>query len=381
MSIRSRRFVALDSWRGICALLVAAFHFPAANTLTENPIVSTGQLFVDFFFVLSGFVIAANYSERLSTPQEVGTFLWLRIGRLYPLHLAVFLAYFIFEAGKAIGGAGDAFSGDRTLGMAVSNLFLVHSLGLHPDVSWNRPSWSISCELFAYVAFAAMTLAAGRWRWIAYALAALASVAVLAVFNGAHLIAMHDFGFFRCLIGFIAGVFVWRMWKTFEDRETHLRLDERAWTVLEVGIVLIVGIYVVSFVSGWPSLLTPIVFGAVVFVFAVERGALSRILQRPAMTFLGLLSYSLYMTHQFIIDRMLNVAVVLDQRLPFDLLAYDEAGLVMFSGATPYLSEALTIVFLASVILTSWVTYTLIEAPFRDKFRAIHQRGASRRAA
>src|SRR6266576_119115 len=88
------RFVVLDSWRGIAACLVALFHLEAYSHLVYShlhgvPFLGNSWLFVDFFFVLSGFVIAANYQQRLLDGFGVGRFLLLRLGRLYPLHFAV----------------------------------------------------------------------------------------------------------------------------------------------------------------------------------------------------------------------------------------------------------------------------------------------------
>src|SRR5258708_14456580 len=60
------RFRALDSWRGICALLVAAHHLEARGFIYWQPLVRNAWLFVDFFFVLSGFVIAHAYGANLS---------------------------------------------------------------------------------------------------------------------------------------------------------------------------------------------------------------------------------------------------------------------------------------------------------------------------
>ena len=59
--LRCWRFYALDSWRGIAAVMVALFHMPIAWSLYDVGIVRHAWLFVDFFFVLSGFVIAFTY--------------------------------------------------------------------------------------------------------------------------------------------------------------------------------------------------------------------------------------------------------------------------------------------------------------------------------
>jgi peptidoglycan/LPS O-acetylase OafA/YrhL len=50
-----RRFVVLDGWRGLCALLVALAHADFLGHFYFWPVVRNGHLFVDFFFVLSGY--------------------------------------------------------------------------------------------------------------------------------------------------------------------------------------------------------------------------------------------------------------------------------------------------------------------------------------
>src|SRR5712691_8834418 len=90
----TQRFVVLDSWRGIAACLVALFHLDSYSHLYGVPFVRNSWLFVDFFFVLSGFVIAANYQQRLLDGFGIERFLLLRLGRLYPLHFTM-LALFI----------------------------------------------------------------------------------------------------------------------------------------------------------------------------------------------------------------------------------------------------------------------------------------------
>ena len=59
------RFEALDGWRGVCASLVVLFHFHGHSPIYSAALVRDSYLFVDFFFVLSGFVIAWNYARRL----------------------------------------------------------------------------------------------------------------------------------------------------------------------------------------------------------------------------------------------------------------------------------------------------------------------------
>ncbi|RUT82360.1 acyltransferase, partial [Mesorhizobium sp. M7A.T.Ca.US.000.02.1.1] len=96
-TVAGERFLVLDSWRGICALLVALFHFPTASTISQSAFIGSSYLFVDFFFVLSGFVIASSYGDRLNQPEQVARFALVRFGRIYPLHLLMLAAFAGFE--------------------------------------------------------------------------------------------------------------------------------------------------------------------------------------------------------------------------------------------------------------------------------------------
>jgi peptidoglycan/LPS O-acetylase OafA/YrhL len=84
------RFVALDSWRGVCAILAAIHNLNFGPWLPQVAFVANSSLFVDFFFALnlSGFVISHAYMDRLSCASDVIRFMLRRIGRLpYWLHL------------------------------------------------------------------------------------------------------------------------------------------------------------------------------------------------------------------------------------------------------------------------------------------------------
>ena len=76
---------------------VAIGHFMVAHTWHFN-------LFVDLFFVVSGFVIARQYFGRVNDAASVGRFLWRRLARIYPLHLAT-LAFYLALAGALHFGA------------------------------------------------------------------------------------------------------------------------------------------------------------------------------------------------------------------------------------------------------------------------------------
>jgi peptidoglycan/LPS O-acetylase OafA/YrhL len=91
---------SLESLRGVAALLVALYHVSWLNPTRYQGLVLNSYLMVDLFFVLSGFVMCHGYGHRIRNRAELGDFLVLRIGRLYPLHVAMLLVFLVREAVK-----------------------------------------------------------------------------------------------------------------------------------------------------------------------------------------------------------------------------------------------------------------------------------------
>lgn len=149
------KLLPLESLRGLAALTVVIFHFGVGSHF-NNPFTLNGFLLVDFFFVLSGFVIALSYLHRLSNITSLLTFQKKRFWRLYPLHLLMLVVFFGFNLAKYILSdqiqfAKPAFSEDFFLEF-LFNLLLLHNWVL-PTLTLNVPSWSISAEFFTYLIF------------------------------------------------------------------------------------------------------------------------------------------------------------------------------------------------------------------------------------
>ena len=80
-------FTRLESLRGLAAIMVVLYHSPFRFAESSAPIVTNSYLFVDLFFVLSGFVMAYAYGDKIRGGMGFGEYVALRLGRLYPLHL------------------------------------------------------------------------------------------------------------------------------------------------------------------------------------------------------------------------------------------------------------------------------------------------------
>lgn len=134
------RFDSLTGLRFLAALAVVFFHAVPAfiHVPAIRNVATLGQFGVDFFFVLSGFVLSWSYDPARSTR----TFYGLRFARIYPLHILMFLV--------------AAWVGLRgTWGAAVLNVTLLQAWA-HDDrvlLAFNAPAWTLSCEVFFYALF------------------------------------------------------------------------------------------------------------------------------------------------------------------------------------------------------------------------------------
>ncbi len=372
------RFEALDSWRGICALLVAMFHFPAVGWLADNAFIRGSYLFVDFFFVLSGFVIAHAYGERLDDGVSLRTFMITRFGRLFPLHAFMLLAFVAFEIVRwrlpQLAGGEPVFTGGYSVSSIVTNLFMVHGLGLEQGLTWNGPSWSISTELFAYLLFGITVMLLGRTALLAFSAAVVVAPLFLFALSPDYMDATWDYGMIRCLYGFSFGVIVHALFVRLGETPARDGETVLSWTFAEGAIVAAVVLFVATSHASAMSLMAPLVFGFAVFIFAHEGGLVSWLLTARPLLGLGALSYSIYMTHVFVQARMMNAAKIAELHLNLPLLsvkATDHGPVAVISESWAMPVAALMIV---ATLVASALTYRLVEMPGRDWFRRLAAR-------
>lgn len=365
----AERYVVLDSWRGICAILVALFHFPLQWHFQGASFVRGSWLFVDFFFVLSGFVIAHAYAGKLSTRKDVVAFVIRRFGRLWPLHFALLIfvlgAALIKFMARGMGADIDITSNSNNTPYSfLANILFLHSFGLYDTVTWNTPSWSISAEFLTNLMFGICFLLV-PWGRIPAALALAAAGAIeLMVFSEKNIDTSAQFGLFRCMYGFFVGYVIYRI-ATAEGMPS-LRGQKTA-TVFEFACVVAIAMFVALAPGSRWQMLAPFVFAFAIWVFAAEQGIVSRLLRTPAIAIVGLLSYSIYMTHQIIIA-MVNNGVQIGAKL----ISKNAAGSWEADFfANPWWMDGVVVVFIAAMIGAGWCTYNLIEVPWRRRFNRI----------
>ena len=350
------RYVVLDSLRGISACLVVLMHFGAQGPISQSPFVQNAFLFVDFFFVLSGFVIGSSYGERLMAGFPLGQFMVLRLGRIYPLHLTVLLMFMLFELGVAAAPGlvqRGAFSGPCSPETLIYSLLLIQIFA-GPDISaWNLPSWSIAAEIWTYLIFAALLRWGPRLTIPICIIISIAAPTFLAVQSDRYMNVLHDGALVRCMFGFALGIIGWR----FAAWAVSIRLPQWMDHAVELGAAAAIILFVSLAGAGPLSLGAPFLFLAAVLLFARERGIVSIWLRRGPFLFVGGLSYSIYMIHTFLQFRLVNVAELAGTRL------VEIADGHSHLAGRGLLGDAVSLFFLALVILCAYASYRLIEKP------------------
>ena len=371
----SQFFGSLESLRGIAALLVAAYHAAWVHPLYTVGVVRNGYLMVDFFFVLSGFVICHSYGRKIRDGLEFLRFILLRLGRLYPLHLATLLFFLALEFLKFLKnhygghvGLHPAFAENDGLAFLL-NLALLQSVGILKNSTFNAPSWSIGVEFWTYILFAlvCLYLGSGIRRVAAACLLVTASFAALMLFGQHSLSVDNHYALARCILGFFIGVLTHEVFSRRSDRTTTRARNPTLVGIAQVAVVLvIVGFLSASLRRVMTDYLALPLFAATVLLFATDaKTVLSRLLNTRALAYLGRTSYSIYMVHFGVMTIVLNVMLALVHKRTLNIdheLAPDAGplvGLLVLAG------------YLGLVVWISGYTFRWIEAPFREKTKAM----------
>jgi len=331
---------ALTSARGIAAWMVVLYHIRLSIAGLPQAwlhVFAKGYLAVDFFFLLSGFVIWLSWHERLREGGwgEVPRFWQKRVARIWPLHLAVLAGAVVLALLLTMSGRHDpAEFPFRELPL---HIFLLQNWGFTNQLAWNDPAWSISCELAAYLAFPLLVRAVD-WRalpsWLVIG-AAAAFLLILASAMANEPTLGRDiarFGLVRCLTEFAAGSAVCALW---------LR-----WKAAPVLPALLSFGLAAAMLCGWavgiPETLTvPCAFAALLLSLALTSGLRGNPLGRGPLHYLGEISYATYLAH-FMLFVVFKLAFVND------------------AHAVP---PALIALYLAMVLATSVALYHLVERP------------------
>ena len=358
------RYVALDSLRGVCACMVVLLHARTQGHLSELSLIRHGFLFVDFFFVLSGFVIGSSYGDRLREGFSVGRFMWLRFWRVYPLRFVMLVVFLIFEIAFAMlapnaGGRAPFTEGYSPL-VWVQSAFLIQ-IFVGPDgTPWNGPSWSIAAEIWTYLIFALVLRYLPRLLLVPICVGlVIAALLIIPTLTDRYMLVFHEGALLRCLYGFSLGVLGWYFMPLWE----RISLGGKAIaTLIEIAVVLGVAVLVAAAGSGPLSMAAPLMFFIAVMVFARQGGAVSTLLLKAPFVLLGTLSYSIYMIHVFMVYRLVNFLTLVENKTGWDVAATTADGKNAIGGSA-WFGDFVSVSFLLLVVACAYVSYRLIEEP------------------
>lgn len=369
--------VPLESLRGICALCVAIMHFQATSPIYDLSFVRNSYIFVDFFFVLSGFVISHAYGHALSSRIEVWQFLVRRFARLYPLHFATLAFLVLLEllrwgvSGSAIVSGNALFAENKSLAALLANLALVQVFNLFPYPTWNPPSWSISAECWTYLFYATVMFALPRfWLPLAALLVGLLTWAFTAN-SMSDLQVTVDYGFFRCVLSFGLGSLAYIAYEHVTKNRIYTLLRSAHWTLIE-SVIFFALVSGVSFLPTRYFICAPYFFVIVVLAVSMGSGSINRLLCRRSLLTIGMLSYSIYLIHVPLQSLMFYMALVIERCSGFKIItSYIPGSESPFIGPNAYVGTIMYVVMISLLIGISLLCYQKIEVPWRRRIRAM----------
>jgi peptidoglycan/LPS O-acetylase OafA/YrhL len=307
----SGKIAALAGARAFPPLMVVMFHFSEGHHYSGwrplDFLATRGYLWVEFFFVLSGFILTYAYWYRLKDLLRRSgylAFLRARLIRLYPLHLFMLLLLLAMVVGlralAAQGGYLSIFDAKYHQDVSIKgfwlSLFLVHAWNSMTTLTWNGVSWFVSVEFALCLLFPALLwLAEGRlWRGFILIGVGLAGLLAL-LFTSKHGldITFHN-GVLRGLSDFTIGVGMAVLFRHLKPRD---RVPEWVHSVLQILLLSLLGYVVMN--TGWShtrmDIFTVLPLMALVFALAFDRGIVARALQTKLPQLLGEWSYAVYL--------------------------------------------------------------------------------------
>ena len=288
-----QHFIILDGLRGVAAFAIVAFHFLEVVFEFSKNFLGHGFLAVDFFFCLSGFVIAYAYDDRLEK-MGIMEFFKSRIIRLHPLVIfgsVLGLLTFIYDPFS--GTAAQYSIGKITLLFLTSALlipFPTMEERYFNNFGLNAPAWSLFWEYVANIVYAFVLYKLARKYLIALAGVAAIILVVVAYRTGSLLGGWAGENFWeggaRILYSFVAGLLIYRSKWMIKNKLGFVGLS----------ILLLFAFFMPYSNYNWLTESLVVLF---YFPFLVALGAGTAATQglTKLCTFFGKISYPLYMTH------------------------------------------------------------------------------------
>ncbi|HUI21384.1 MAG TPA: acyltransferase [Methylocella sp.] len=343
----SGELLHLDLMRFIAAAGIVYHHSHEFFVpVTKSPFLIREQragmaLFVDLFFLISGFVIAYIYHNRMNSLVDYVTFLQRRVGRLVPLHWLTLVAFIAMWSMLVLLRSSGTNTPSFKPECIAETALLVHSF-LSCERTFNSVTWSISAEMVMYIAFPAFAFIGARSASALFGIGLTTLTVMMTLVVSQHGWNWLDSSWIelspvlRALPSFVFGAAL------FYNRNILSRLPAPG-SFLAVSTAGLI----VAMVSGVSQLVTLFIvyMVAIAAVAADVQGRPSLIVRRFAP--LGQLTYSIYMWHMLFISFLLNGIG--------DKFVNANASSAVIFVATCYIS----------IFVVSYLSFFFIETPAR----------------
>lgn len=345
---------SIESLRGFAALAVAIYHFPSTSFLY----LKYGYLGVDFFFVLSGFIITYSYFSKINSIKDLYLFQKKRFFRVYPVHfLMIFvvlsiqiLKYFVIEYTELPYG-GKAFGDWYTLKDFILNIFLLQSIFDYGYfLSWNGVAWSISTEFYTYIIFGFVLLVSKKSK-IIFFIILIGYLYSYFVFNE-KLDSLFNAVFLKCIFSFFCGSITFLIYSIIIK---NVKLNDIFFLIILFSILIYTQI-----INTIPNL--NIIFSILILsVLILDKKSFTlKILNYKYFVLLGTVSYSFYMIHQSFLYLYIQALKFL---IKVDFVSGTD-GIVSHTGNN-FSDTLITVSYLIITFLISLLVYRFIEKRFR----------------
>ena len=305
------RINKLDGLRGLFSIMIVLVHYNYLPfNLKDSYLVKHSYSFVDFFFVLSGFVITYNYQKI----TNLKVYVIKRFVRLFPLLvytsliylLCIFVRdYLIFNFSPTISNKVFVY---KNLGLNfLNNILFLNSTPIIGPSNINGPSWSISSEMISYIFFGLSSVFIKNSK-IKIMFFILIMILILLFFiNRNTFFYTSNFGFFRGLYCFLLGFFVFKI--------NQFKFKIPNFFEYLLPFLLVINFYILEKLSTntsvlsvlFESIVIPFFFGVSIIIFLKTNGVLSKYLEMKYFQYLGNISYSVYLNHAIFMDFGLNL--------------------------------------------------------------------------
>lgn len=356
----NRRFHVLDSFRGLAALGVVMFHIHTVKGVSTLDFFRNANLFVEFFFILSGFVMYHAYQHKKVSLIE---FVSSRFRRIYPLHIfalaiVIFLEFAkLFASHQGFNFNIEPFTGRNSPFELLGNIFLIQSWSPYFDsLSFNSPSWSISVEFYLYIIL--FILLKLEKQLLAFLL-----LFVLGCFFYLYDIIPAEVS--KGIYGFFLGAIIYNLSSRVEVRYGAYFF----WSACEI---LLLGTLIISMslkvTSVFLGVIAPINFCFIVLVYSYEKGVISHFLSKSLFRNLGSLSYSIYLMHYIVIYILISIILLLSKYYGLSLTTMINGERTINTGSIKYDNLYISMIFLITIFVSHF-TYNYIERQFFEKIK------------